>query len=452
MCRLMAGGTWSGQNKTLPGVYFNIKSAPSNLGTLGERGTVTICRPLSWGPVGRVIEIAAGENVTDALGYDVNTADEMLFLREVFRGAPGSNIGGASKVLLYRPAGDAAAAATCTMGTTLTAKAAYPGKRGNDISLSITADPDVSGSFVVETQLDGVVKDRQIVSDLDQLTDTPWLHFTGSGTLSPSVSTPLKGGADGTVTAQAYSEYLTAVESYTFDVMVYDGQDETVKAAVSAFVWRMREDEGRKCQAVMGEYPQADHDGVISIGNGLVTSECSLQPNEAAWWVGGCTAGANYNQSLTYAVHPAAKDIEPRMTTTQVGSQIEAGNLVFMSDGGKVKIVTDVNTFRSFTPEKGKAFRKNRVMRVLDAIANDIHSIFSEYYIGKVDNSNDGRNLLKKEIVGHLNTMQANGGVQNFVSDDVIVSAGGDVDAVVIDLAVQPVDAVEKIYMTVSVS
>ena len=48
--------------------------------------------------------------------------------------------------------------------------------------------------------------------------------------------------------------------------------------------------------------------------------------------------------------------------------------------------------------------------------------------------------------------MQANGGVQNFVPDDVEVLAGNEIDAVIVNVAIQPVDSIEKIYMTVNVS
>ena len=69
-----------------------------------------------------------------------------------------------------------------------------------------------------------------------------------------------------------------------------------------------------------------------------------------------------------------------------------------------------------------------------------------------MDNNDTGRNLLKGWIVGYLNEMQANNGIQNFTAEDVAVSAGNSIDSVVIDVAIQPVDSIEKIYMTVTVS
>lgn len=83
---------------------------------------------------------------------------------------------------------------------------------------------------------------------------------------------------------------------------------------------------------------------------------------------------------------------------------------------------------------------------------NDVYEHFSNYFIGKVDNNDSGRNLLKAWIVEYLNGMQANNGIQNFTAEDVTVSAGDSVDSVVIDVELQPVDSVEKIYMTVTVS
>ena len=83
---------------------------------------------------------------------------------------------------------------------------------------------------------------------------------------------------------------------------------------------------------------------------------------------------------------------------------------------------------------------------------NDVYEYFSNYFIGKVDNNDAGRNLLRGWIVGYLNEMMANNGIQNFEADDVEVLAGNTIDSVVVNVAIQPVDSVEKIYMTVTVS
>ena len=85
-------------------------------------------------------------------------------------------------------------------------------------------------------------------------------------------------------------------------------------------------------------------------------------------------------------------------------------------------------------------------------MAKDIQSIFSQNYVGKTDNNADGRNLLKGEVISYLDNLQGIGAIQNFDSQsDIEVLPGQDVDAVWIQLAVQPVDSAEKIYMSISV-
>ena len=91
-------------------------------------------------------------------------------------------------------------------------------------------------------------------------------------------------------------------------------------------------------------------------------------------------------------------------------------------------------------------------MRVLNQFCNDVYEHFSNYFIGKVSNDETGRSLLKGWIVGYLNDMQANSGVQNFEAEDVTVEAGNSIDAVLIAVKIQPVDSIEKIFMTVTVS
>ena len=55
--------------------------------------------------------------------------------------------------------------------------------------------------------------------------------------------------------------------------------------------------------------------------------------------------------------------------------------------------------------------------------------------------------------MGYLLTMQNNQGIQSFdAENDVEVLPGNDIDSIVINLSLNVVDAVEKIYMTITVS
>ena len=444
----MAGGTWTSQNKKQPGVYINVKSSMTQAVSVGDRGVVAICEPLSWGEEGKIMTINVGDDFTPFIGYD-STNSKALFLREIFKGS--GHTSGPVQVILYRPSATGAAKAKATIEP-LTATAKYNGVRGNDISIAVIADPDNEGSFAVQTVVDGAVKHTKSGKVVADLQGNDWVTFSGTGDLTASAGTALTGGADGTIGSAAYSTFLAALEPYTFNVLIYDGSDSTVQAAYVAFIKRLRDNLGKKCQAVMAG-AESNSDAVISVKNGIVLSDgVTLTPQQTTWWVGGAEAGANYSDSLVYAQYPDAVNVSPRLTSSEVDEALSKGQIVFFEEFGSVKVVSDVNTLTTYTPDKGEAFSLNQVIRTLDTIANDIYKNFSENYIGKIQNNAAGRDLLKAWIVGYLNEIQANGGVQNFVADDVVVEAGEAINAVVITLAIQPVAAVEKIYITATLT
>lgn len=442
----MAGGTWKSQNKKQPGVYINVRSNRKTTISPGDRGIVAICEPLSWGPEGQLMTINAGDDYASVIGYD-ETDDRTLFLREIFKGS--DHTAGAAKVLLYRPAAEGAVKATVTIQS-LTATAQYNGVRGNDISITVAADPDTGNNYTVQTIVDGTIKDTQKVKNAEELQPNDWVVFSGTGELAASAGTALSGGADGTASAVSYSHFLTALEPYEFHILIYDGADNTVQAAYIAFAQRMRDELGKKCQLVTAG-AEIDSEAVISVKNGVILSDgTKLTPQQATWWVGGAEAGAKYNESLVYAQYPGAIDAFPRFTNAKIDSALDRGQILFFEEFGGVKVMSDINTLTTYHPEKGKEFSLNQVIRTLDTIANDIYKNFSQNYIGKTQNSEDGRMLLKSWIVGYLNEIQANGGIQNFDAEDVTVAAGNDINSVIIMAAIQPVSAIEKIYITVN--
>lgn len=445
----MAGGTWTSQNKVQPGVYINTKSQGNVKANIGTRGIVAIAEPLSWGALGIVQTIIPGEDLTPYIGYDI-TSEKALFLREMMKGS--DTTAGPSKILLYRPKGSGGAKATATTGT-LTATAVYEGVRGNDIAIVISADPDEETTFQVATVVDGSVRDEQTAKKAEDLTGNAWVTFSGSGELAATAGKTLTDGKDPSVSTADYAAWLTAMEPYKFDVLIYDGEDKTTIQAVAAFVKRVSNNVGLKCQAVMANAQASNSEWVISVNNGIKLDDGTvLDAKKATWWLGGAEAGALYNQSLTYSRYPDAIEASPKLTDTQIEAAIQAGEIVFIDTFDKVKVCTDINTHASFTVDKGEEYAKNRVMRVLNQFCNDVYEHFSNYFIGKVSNDETGRGLLKGWIVGYLNDMQANGGVQNFEAEDVTVGAGNSIDAVLIEVKIQPVDSIEKIYMSVTVS
>ncbi|WP_159886193.1 phage tail sheath family protein [Paenibacillus puerhi] len=437
----MAGGTWTTQNKVRPGVYINFAGEGKAAGAVSERGIVTLALPLSWGPSRKVTAIAAGDNVRELLGYDL-TAPQLVLVKEALKRA--------KTLLLYRLNDGVKASATVAA---LTVTAAYSGLRGNDLSVVIQPNVDDTAQFDVRTLVAGQVVDSQTVADIAGLQPNGWVAFSGTGALTATAGTPLAGGTDGVVTNQDHADYLGAVEVHDFHTLALVSSDASLKSVYAAFIKRLRDAEGRKVKGVLENYPAADHEGIISVKNGVVLADGTvLNAQKATVWVAAATAGALMNQSLTYQAYEDAADVDTRYTNAQIEAALQNGEFVFVPGSGTAIVEQDINTFKSFTPTKGRAFAKNRVMRVLDGIADDFKRIFESYYIGKVDNHADGRNLFRKECIAYLDTLQSIGAIQQFdAQTDIVVLQGEESDGVYVELNVQPVDSIEKIYMKVTV-
>ena len=444
----MASGTWTSQNKVRPGVYIRFKSTGNLDLNVGDRGVVAICEPMSWGPVAQVMTVEAGADTLPYCGYD-KTHEKARFISEIFKGT--NRTPAPKTMLLFRPTASSAAKATVTAGT-LTATAKYPGARGNDLAIVVSALEDAEDTFTVSTIVDGQVADLQVAKMAENLQANDWVDFSGSGALTATTGEALTGGADGTVEAAAYTSFLQAIEPYKFDVLIYDGQDATVQQEMIAFVKRLAE-EGGYTQLVASGLTAPDSQYVINVESGVTLSDgTQLSAQQATWWVGGAQAGARYNESLTYAAYPGAVAATPLMTNSQYIAALQAGKLVFFAEDNVVKIEQDINSLVSYTAEMGEAFKKNRVMRLCSTIAGDICEQFSQNYVGVVNNNEEGRTLFKAAIVGYLLDIQGNQGIQNFTADDVQVLAGEDMDAIVVNLSIQPVDSVEKIYLQIEMA
>lgn len=345
-----------------------------------------------------------------------------------------------------------AAKATATI-TNLVATAKYFGTYGNRLSVVVTAG--TGSNFIIQTLLDGQVVDSQTVTTISGLVANDYVTWSGTGTIVANDGVSLTGGSNGDTSLGAYSNFISALENEKFDVVIYDGTDSTVQSAMVGFVKRLSNQEGIKCQAVISDAASApDNECVINVYPHAVTltDGTVLQPSELTWWVGGATAGANVYESLTYAAYPDAASINPVLTSSQQEDAINAGKFALVAQFDKIQVLTDINSFTTFAVEKGRQFRKNRVIRTIFGLCNDIYKTFALYYIGAVHNDEDGRSALKAEILNLMNKYQGNRALQNVEVDDVTVMKGVDSDAVIIEIYCQPVDSIEKIYINITIS
>lgn len=415
-------------------------------------------------PVGYAIQtLLAGkvvESVTvglDATGNQIESNSYVVFSGGAIKDGTYPLTGGSDGNLYGNPI-KASAELYKSSSVVITAEAVVAGEDGNRISVEIGNTSAGSSKRDLIVYVDNVEKARTSfsggASDAQVSNEYVVVNKTGNTDWTTVEKTQLSGGSGGTTPdASIYDAFFTALKTIAFDVLIYDGKDATLKSTFASFVKDQSNEEGKRCQCVLSEYV-ADNECIISCASQSVTLDTGavLKPEQLTWWVGGASAGANVNESLTYSCYPGAVDIEPKLTRSEQEAQIEGGNFALISQFDKIQVLTDINSFTTFSVEKGKAFRKNRVVRTVFSLCNDIYKTFALYYIGAVHNDEEGRKALKAEILNLMLKYQGNRALQNVVVDDVTVNKGVDSDAVVIEINCQPVDSIEKIYINITIS
>jgi hypothetical protein len=435
----MAGGTWTSQNKIRPGAYINFKSKKNVIASIGERGIATLPLTLPWGAEKEIITIHADDDLSKVLGINISD-NSALLIREVFKKA--------KTLLLYRL--NEGSKATATLEE-LTINAKYSGTKGNNITVIIQNDIDDTSKFEVITTFEGNKVDKQLVKTIDDLKPNGYVEFKGTGELKTTSGLPLKGGEDGTVTNENYTDYLSAIEAYEFHTIGIPTKESDIKAVATDFVKRLKED-GRQVQLVLENYAEADSENVISVKNGVILGDgTKITSDKAVAFVTGATAGANINQSNTYLQYEGAIDVDIKYTNKEIIDALNNGEIVFTINNRKVVIEQDINTLKTFTEDKDKDYRKNRLIRTLYEINNGIKLLWETNYIGKIANSVDGRILFKKDVIKFLEQLQEIDALENVVPEDIEIEKGKDKDSVLVKVEVQPIDSMEKLYMNVEV-
>lgn len=424
----LGGGTFTAQNKVLPGSYINFVNAVTAVSDISSRGVVAITLPFDWAPEAKLFSVTADEFKYHAMKYFGVTADDssMAQVREIYRDA--------TRVYFYNSLAGGSAA-TCKYGT-----AKYPGIKGNDLKIVVSAT--LGGQFNVDTYMGSVVVDSQTVADKTAVKNNDYVTFSITDALAADAGTAFTGGKNGSTTTEVHTKFMAALENVSYNILACTSTDATVIGTYIAFTKRMRDDAGVKFQLVAPYVTgvSADYEGVI------LSAQSTLVP-----WLAGAEAGCEASGSVTNMIYDGELMTADDISTTQddLTTGIARGELMFHRVGDGIRVLTDINSLKTFTDVKNKDFASNQTIRILDQIGNDVATIFNDRYIGTAPNNEAGRVAFWNDIVLYLTDLQASGAIQNFDSDDVVVTRGDSDADVVATVTITPVNAFEKLYMTV---
>ncbi len=339
------GGTWTEQNKPLPGSYINFVKASDLALNNNGRGVVAIPYALNK-EAGAVIEITAQEFDTDAttiLGFAKDTESAKPF-REIFKHA--------TKCIIY------------------------------DLGENKTATQAVNALEPYEFNILAVY----------------------------------------TETAADVSTYITAVET-----------------------WR---DAGIKRQAVVYNATAPDHEGVINVCTTVIKPTGSTIPDHAlVAWVAGAEAGCAINASVSNMIYDGEYTVDTSITQTELVSARAAGKFVFHLVYGDARVFEDINSLTTFTT-KSEELKYNQTIRVIDGIANDIAKTFNTKYIGQIPNNAAGRASFWADVEKYMRNLETLSAIEPFDSSTLTVERGESRKAIVVNMEVTCINALEQLYLT----
>lgn len=439
----MNGGTFTpGVEKVRPGIYFNFQMKASERISTGDRGRSALPLVLGWGKSKEMIEISGENDARNRLGVDISDPT-MSLLREAKKRS--------ATVLVYRV--NEGEKATATLGETQMITAAYGGVKGNDIHIVVSTNVLDEMKKDVKTFFGLREVDKQIVSSFEELQSNDFVVFEGGGDLEDTAGINLKGGSNGKTTSEDYIDFIGAAESEYFDTIGLPVDDEAVKTTFVSFIRRLRDEQGVKVQGVLPEYP-GNYEGIINVTNAVVLPDRELTIPETVAWVTGASAGATLQQSLTFMEYEGAVDVKPRFDNDQVEQRLQRGEFLFTFNprDKSVTVEQDINSVTGTS-----RIRKNKIVRILDAVNNDItrslkESIKNRKNTGQdIPANEDGVQIIQSAIAIYLNELQENSIIQNFdASEDIQIKLTSAGDGIAAQVGVQPVDSAEKFYFTVT--
>ena len=212
-----------------------------------------------------------------------------------------------------------------------------------------------------------------------------------------------------------------------------------VNALYADFTRRMRDEAGLKFQAVLYNHA-ADYEGVVNVKNSA----------ELVYWATGLVAGTAVNASALNLVYDGELEIAADYTQQQLEEAIAAGEFALHRVNEELRVLSDINSLTSFTDSKGRIFGQNQTVRVIDAAALELASVFTGKYLGRIPNNASGRVSLWADMVKIFRDLERMGAVENFDEKSISVEQGEENGSVVAHAGeINVVGAMEKLYMTI---
>lgn len=396
-----------GETKKRPGVYQNHQNIGNTILSGSQDGICAIPVQACWGPLGKVVKNIKADELYKNYGSGAyGTGNTVPAAAAMFEG-------GASTVYTYRM-GTGGKAATLEVGNGLTATAKYVGTMAISIAIQEKLGDSTKkqlqvyvGTALVESftfNADGEAEGANLKA---AASESKYVTFSGDATTVAAVavaSGALTGGENPTVTNSDYSAAFAAFESYYYNTIAIDVDDDasmTLSLLLQAYLdnaYRL----GKLGIAVVGEktsvafatrcaHAKAFNDAkVVYLGGGYKAGADDKDGVLAICRTAGVIASTPSNQGITHAVISGATELCESLTYAQYEEAIDSGMLMLsMSPDGQIWYDTGINTLVTPADDQDDGWKKIRRVKVRFEIIDRLDRALAPK-VGRVSADSDG--------------------------------------------------------------
>lgn len=280
--------------------------------------------------------------------------------------------------------------------------AAKVAAKNNGIVALILKDTVPATNPIVMNSSDDIPTTGLTADNIAEITRA-WIGYTDE---SGNVNKPAKVIAY--VIATDTTDYTTVenyLETIKWDYVVFPAIGDAETTAFATWIKGCRDTKDLKVKAVL-PHTVGDHEGIINFDtDDIKVSSNTYTAAQYCSRLAGILAGTPLSQSATYAVLDEVDDV-PHHTKTELNTLIDAGKLVLMNDGEKVKIARAINSLTTVTADKGTDWKKIKIVSIMDQIYQDVKKTYEDYYVGKVPNDYDDKCILITAVNSYLETLE----------------------------------------------
>lgn len=199
---------------------------------------------------------------------------------------------------------------------------------------------------------------------------------------------------------------LKAAEALKFTYLVYPEATTEESTTIATWIKAQRTQKDNKVKAVLYK-TAADNEGIINVTNEYFEVKTKKYTGQQYLSrIAGLICGTPATIACTFAPLPEVTGVE-FVDRETLDRRIDAGEFVVFDDGEKIKVARGVNSYVTTVQDKGKSFKKIKLVELMDMVHDDIKKTAEDNYLGKYANSYDNRCLLITAINGYFLELEA---------------------------------------------